>query len=133
MRPSLLVIAWLGLLISGYLFITYISPVPLVCGTGGCHDIQASLYAKHFGLPTPLYGIIYYFLLGILAVLWRPNAGWWLRWSLIVLTGVGFGVTLWLTYLEAFVIKAWCTWCVGSAVLATLAFIITWRQAKSNY
>jgi uncharacterized membrane protein len=43
----------------------------------------------------------------------------------LLLAGSGVGVTFsaYLTYVEAFVINAWCQWCVISAVLITLIFL----------
>ena len=40
------------------------------------------------------------------------------------MTGVGLLFSLWLTYLELFVINAICQWCVISAILATALFVI---------
>lgn len=131
MHKPLFVIAWLGLIVAGYLFATSVSALPLLCGSGGCHEVQSSIYAKHFGLPTAFYGVVFYCLLGLLAIVWRPQPPRWIVWSLILLTGTGFGVTLWLTYLEAFVIQAWCAWCVISALLSTIAFLIVWRHANN--
>ena len=43
---------------------------------------------------------------------------------LVMMTAAGVLVSLWLTYLELFVINAICMWCVVSAVLATILFVI---------
>jgi hypothetical protein len=45
--------------------------------------------------------------------------------GLVVMTGVGVLFSLWLSYLELFVIHAICQWCVISAVLVTVLFIIS--------
>ena len=60
----------------------------------------------------------------------RPVAGISSR-LLPILSGVGLAFTIYLTYLELFVIKAICRWCVGSAVIITLIFIVAlldWRR-----
>jgi uncharacterized membrane protein len=44
---------------------------------------------------------------------------------LVVLGAGAFGFSAYLTGIEAFVIRAWCRWCVASAVIATLIFIST--------
>ena len=54
---------------------------------------------------------------------------------LMVLSAIGFGFTLYLTYLELFVIHAICRWCVGSAVIISLIFIVTildWQQRRTR-
>lgn len=131
MNKPLLLIAFLGLLVSGYLFVTYVSPIPIVCGpSGGCHTVQASQYASHFGLPTPAYGMLYYFALGIMASLWNKDNTRVLFPLIVFTTGTGLAVSAYLTYLEAFVVQAWCTWCVVSAMLATAAFLYIWLHPK---
>lgn len=128
-RALLLILALLGLMVSGYLLVVYVSGAQIVCGMGhGCDDVRASAYAWILGLPVPAYGVAYYFALGILAVLWSARNALSLRWPLAMLTAVGFVASMWLTYLEAFVIEAWCQWCVVSAVLATLAFVLVWGK-----
>lgn len=119
-RYLLLIISAAGLLISGYLLFAYVSPVPLVCdSTGGCHTVQASKWSSFFGIPTPLYGVAFYATLAILVALRKDQL---VRY----ITVIGFIVSAYLSYLEAFVIEAWCLWCVGSAVIATLAMIVAW-------
>lgn len=119
-KQLLLIISFAGLLVSGYLLISYVTPVPLVCDTtGGCEVVRLSTYASFFGIPTPLYGVVFYTTLGILAALERYN---YVRW----LTAIGFVISVYLSYLEAFVIEAWCLWCVVSAVLSTLALVVAW-------
>ena len=44
------------------------------------------------------------------------------RFGGFVTAMIGFGFSLYLTYLELFVIDAICQWCVASAVLMTLSF-----------
>lgn len=127
MQKLLLVVALLGLLVSGYLLVAYASAGPILCvGGHGCDTVRASKWSALLGIPTPLYGIIYYLLLGIGAALWAPANWEKLRVPLFLLTGVGLAVSGWLSYLEAFVVGAWCAWCVASALLATVAFVITW-------
>lgn len=133
MHKILLAIAFLGLLLSGYLFMTYVSPVPLVCGPdGGCHAVRESAYAAFFGIPTPAYGVAFYFALGILATLWDRTRQGYVFWVLVGITSTGFAVSVFLSYLEAFVIQAWCRWCIVSALLATLALLVVWLHPKQK-
>ena len=48
------------------------------------------------------------------------------RWCLLVwlVTLVGFLFSAYLSFLEAFVIEAWCVWCVASGILSTLIFVV---------
>lgn len=124
-------IALLGLLVSGYLYFAYVSGGPIVCGANrSCEVIRASVYANFFGLPTPAYGLIFYGLLGVGAALWSGERNRRMYWLLVLLTGGGLVVTAYLTYLEAFVIHAWCRWCVVSALLSVSAFVVVLLSGK---
>jgi len=53
--------------------------------------------------------------------------------ALLLLTGWGALFSAWLTYLEGFAIHAWCQWCLISAAIATLLFVISlldWRSTS---
>lgn len=129
MRKVLFTIAILGLLVSGYLFIEYVTGGPIVCGKwGSCEAVRASAYAYLLGLPTPAYGLIFYSVLALGAILTTPTTAARLRLPLRLLTVIGVGTSIWLTYIEAFVIHAWCIWCVASAVLTVLAFVVVWTS-----
>jgi uncharacterized membrane protein len=89
--------------------------------SGGCETVQSSSYAKLAGIPVPLLGLVGYAL--ILASLFVPgDAG---RMATAGLAVVGFGFSLYLTYVELFKIEAICQWCVASAVLMTLLAILS--------
>lgn len=133
MRKTIFAISVGGLLVSGYLLVAYVFDGPIVCNAaGGCDVIRESDFSYIFGLPTPLYGIIFYLTLGILSVLWVPENRKLLRMPLALLTLIGLLVSAGLTYIEAFVVQAWCVWCVVSAILSLLAFIVVWRNLFLN-
>ncbi len=133
MHKGLVGIAFLGLIVSGYLFISYVSPTPITCLSGhGCEAAQASKYSSFIGIPTPAYGIVFYLLLGIAGSLWNEETKKKLMLPLAVLVSSGVGVSAFLTYVEAFVIDAWCSWCVASAILTLLAGILTWSLAAKH-
>jgi uncharacterized membrane protein len=53
--------------------------------------------------------------------------------AIVLLASWGVVFTAWLNYLEGFVIHAWCEWCLGSAAMVVLLFIIAvldWRETK---
>ena len=134
MHRTLFTLSIVGLAVAGYLWVTNISPIPLVCSEGGgCHEVQASRFAKHFGLPTAFYGVMFYAALAVAALMYsttQPQP--LLKTFLYTSTGIGLLISAYLTYLEAFVIYAWCAWCVTSAIIATLAFVIVWLHPKKD-
>ncbi len=131
----LLALALLGLLDSLYLLWAYTSPAhPMVCVGGGCDVVRASSYAHFLGLPVPVFGVAMYGVLAALLFIQPLLTESWARAARGVvagISGVGFLISLGLTGVEAFVIHAWCTWCVLSAVTVTLIFILSTYEALS--
>src|SRR3989344_4733146 len=125
MHKGLVIVSFLGLIVSGYLTIIYASNAPVACISGeGCLIAQLSPYSSFMGIQTPIYGLIYYFALGIIAALWSDDTREKLHLPLAVLTGAGLSVSILLSSIEAFVLHAWCSWCVASALLTIVAFIM---------
>ncbi len=123
--PVLIVI---GMGVAIYLSYVETQSVQAVCGpVGDCNTVQQSRYAKLFDvLPVGFLGLI-----GYVALL----ASWLARRFVPQLerpAAIGFfGMTffavifsLYLTYLEPFVIKAVCSWCLTSAVIVTLLLLL---------
>ena len=129
MRKTLAFISVLvGLFASTYLTWAYTSSTHrMVCMGGGCDTVRASKYAILWGLPLPIYGLAFYIWLAvmILAEARLPEYSKKI-WRLILLASAG-GVLFsgWLTYLEGFVIHAWCEWCVTQAIAITVASLLT--------
>lgn len=108
---ALLTVAGIG--VAGYLTYVHYKGISPVCSTGGCERVQASSYSEITGVPVALLGLIGY--LGIGASLFV--AGDIGRVLTFMLALIGFGFSVYLTYLELFVIDAICQWCVASAVI----------------
>lgn len=110
-RNLLLVLSVIGILISSYLAYAKLTNNPLICGANsGCDVVQASKYSTLFGIPLGIFGMGYY--LTLFSILWfnvKPAIT-----KILLLWGVMF--SSYLTYLEEFVINAYCTWCVISFV-----------------
>jgi uncharacterized membrane protein len=107
----------------------------LACGTGSCETVQQSPWANLFGLPVAVWGVGYY-----LAVFALAFAGTLERWgddrritlALLLLTAWGVIFSGYLTYLELFVIHAICRYCVVSAVLALVLFVLCFLDWKKT-
>ena len=84
-----------------------------LAGGGGCEAVAASPYSELAGVNVAIFGIVGYVLLLGAALLRGDGA----RMAGFGLALAGFGFSVYLTYLELFVIDAICQWCVVSAVL----------------
>ena len=120
-------LALVGSLLSLYLWFWKIGFIgTLACGTGSCERVQTSTYAMIQGVPVALIGVVGYG--GLLAV---SLAGLQPRWAdrpeptawLTILAGLGVAFTVYLTYIEGFVLHAWCRWCLGSAAIIAGIFV----------
>ena len=94
------------------------SPV-CIAGGHGCQTVAESSYSHLAGINIAIFGIGGYVVLLACALL-RGDA---FRLTAFVVSLIGFGYSLYLTYLELFTIDAICQWCVASAVLMTLLFV----------
>jgi uncharacterized membrane protein len=121
------ILSLLGFLLSLYLWLWKIGFIgTLACGTGTCEQVQTSQYATLMGLPVALIGALGYLgLLGVSLLGLQP------RWIdrrepsvwLAVLSGLGVAFTAYLSYIEGFVLHAWCRWCLGSAAIIGAIFV----------
>lgn len=122
------VLSLIGLFVASYLALYKLGYLGVIqCSVGGCEVVQASQYALLLGVPVAVWGTGAYLLLFVLALLGvQPRWGGerWVALAIFGIAAVGFVFSAYLTYLEAFVIHAWCQWCVVSAVLIGAIFLL---------
>jgi uncharacterized membrane protein len=122
LRLAALVLAVLGIGLAGYLTYVHYEGIRPVCGIGGdCEKVQSSEWSELAGIPVALLGLLGY--VAILASLLVRREEALIAGALLSLVGCGF--SLYLTYRELFTIEAICQWCVASAILMTLLAIVT--------
>jgi len=126
-RFAIILLAILGMVIMGYLFsLRFSSGDTAFCNLGenlSCDVVNKSVYAAIWGIPMSLLGFLYF--LGVTAAaLWRWNP--LTARSIGVLTIVFLGPSLYLSYIEFFVLKNICVFCEASKVImvAILALAI---------
>jgi len=127
-----------GLFVAGYLAFVESTGAEAVCGpVGDCNTVQQSEYAFLFGvISVGLVGLLSY-----IAIL-----GAWLidRWgserladlaqaAIFLMAFVGTLFSIYLTFLEPFVIGATCAWCLTSAVVITTLMLISANPAKAAF
>ena len=122
LRATSAALALMGLGISGYVAIRVGSGdiVQCVGGGGGCETVEKSRYSSFLGIHMSTLGLIGYSLV-LAASFWSGDRA---RLAAFTLSLFGFVFSLYLTYLELWEIVAICQWCVGSAVLMTLLFVV---------
>jgi len=126
-RMSAVLLSLTGLFVSAYLYLYKIGKIgSLACGTGGCETVQWSQWSRVAGIEVALVGVLGYAgLLVVSLVSLQPGLAHrrWPAALLLGLAGAGVLFTVYLTYLELFVIHAICRWCVASGVIILGIFL----------
>jgi uncharacterized membrane protein len=122
-----LLLACLGVLDATYLLVYKLTSNNAMClGNGGCHDVNFSSYSEIGKIPVAVFGIVAFLVIAGILILERRNNFVKENGSLAIfgisLAGVAF--TAYLTWLEIYVIHAICPFCVASAVIIALIFIL---------
>jgi uncharacterized membrane protein len=114
------VISLVGLADAAYLTVTHLTGEDLVCGPpGGCSVVLGSVYASVAGIPTAAFGALAYFAAFSLATLAAFGYARARVFLALVVAGM-FAATLGLLYVQAFVLHAFCPFCLLSAALVFL-------------
>jgi len=118
------VVALIGIIDSVYLTIHHLTAVPVPCSLiSGCETVLTSQYAEIAGIPLAAFGAAAYFIAFSLAIL--AAFGNRLMWTLFgIQAAVMAAVTCWLVYLQAFVIGAFCQFCLISALTSFTLLIL---------
>ncbi len=126
LRAAVALVALAGVAVAGYLTYVHYQPDALICTSGGgCETVQDSSYAELAGIPVALLGLLGYVAVLVL-VAWDSELARTLS-AAIALVAAGFAV--YLIVLQAFVIDAWCIWCLVNdlVIVPLLAVTTVWR------
>jgi uncharacterized membrane protein len=109
-----------GLADATYLTVQALTGETLVCGgSPDCFRVLGSSYARIAGVPVAAFGTLAYFSVfsfATLAAFGYSRA----RTFLVLAVGAMFLVTLWLLYVQAFILDAYCRYCLFSAAITFL-------------
>jgi uncharacterized membrane protein len=114
-------LALAGAAVAGYLTFSHYADSKIACPTGGCETVQSSAYAVIGPVPVALLGLLAY--LAILAGLLLPRET---RWAIVFATALtGAIFSAYLFAIQAFELKAFCTWCLVSDVLVSVVAAVS--------
>jgi uncharacterized membrane protein len=117
-------LAFVGMVDAAYVALHSSRSFLLPCGlAGGCDQVLNSPYAAVLGIPVAWLGMAFYLTTAGCALFALFGFEKALRVSL-ALNGAALGFTVYLLYLQAIVIRAFCDYCLLSAVLVTLIFAL---------
>lgn len=129
-------LALIGVFVSTYLTLFKLGYIgTLKCAVGSCETVNTSRWATFFGLPVAAWGLGFYVTMLVLVMVGIQDTYADSRAfsvAFVALTGWGVVFSGWLTYLELFVINAICIWCVTSACIVALMFLVSLLDLRES-
>ena len=119
---AIIALALLGFADSAFLLAKRLSggPIPCVLGFTGCDEVSKSPYSLLFGIPLSALGMIFYLGVGLLGVLYLDMRKRIIADLMALGTVIGFLLSVYFIYVQKFLIKAFCVYCIASAIIATI-------------
>jgi uncharacterized membrane protein len=125
-----LVLVGLGIIVSGYLSYVKLTEVPMACAANSifnCDVVQNSAYSRMFGIPIAWLGLATYLVVGGL-LLAQHRVALLRDYGMLLIFGIvlfGWVYSMYLVYLQFFVLRALCMWCLMHEAIFTVLFIVT--------
>ena len=128
-----------GLFIAGYLSYLKIAAAPAACVDAGpfdCNVVLNSQYSELAGLPIAYLGLGVYALIG-LVMLFERRLSFLEQYGSLLIFGIGLFAwlfSMWLVYVQFFLLEALCPWCLSHEANFTLLFLtIAWRVYRETF
>lgn len=127
------VVLFFAIIVSGYLSYLKIANVDAVCIKGDafdCGTVLNSAYSIFLGIPIAYLGLGTNLLVLVLLLL-ENRIGFLQDYGVVLIFGAvlfAFVFSVWLVYVQAFLIQAYCPWCLTHEALITVLFVLSiWR------
>jgi uncharacterized membrane protein len=122
-------LALAGIFISLYLTLYKFGVIgELTCSIGSCETVNTSKWSTFLHLPVALWGLLFYaevFVISLVGTMPRLESEPLVSIVLVTEAAIGVLFSAWLTYLELGVIHAICIWCVTSAFIVAIIFLVS--------
>lgn len=130
----LLIVSALGFADATYLTVKHFLGTPVPCSIlHGCEVVLNSKYSIIYGIPTAMLGALFYLTVLVLSAIYLETKKITALKIVTCLACVGFLASLSFVYIQLFVLKSICLYCMWSAVTSTTLFIVSlvfWRKNK---
>ncbi|MEK7070410.1 MAG: vitamin K epoxide reductase family protein [Patescibacteria group bacterium] len=125
---GIIILAIIGFFVAFRIYREKKKKTPLICPRNfKCDGVVKSRYSKLFGAPVELFGIIYYVFIAVIFTLFLflPTVvGFAFILFIFLVTSSAFSFSIYLTYIQIFKIKEFCSWCLTSAAISTVIFFL---------
>lgn len=121
-----------GFLVARHIRNHKVKNTPLICPVGfDCHAVVHSDYSKFLGVPVEIFGLIYYFLISVAyfsSIFFYELLPEAFTGFMVVISLFAFIFSMYLIAVQIFILKKGCSWCIVSALISTVIFIlIVWK------
>jgi len=124
-------ISFLGMVDTFYISIKRGGP-PIACHvTKGCNDVLTSKYSTLAGIPISWFGLAFYvgvFSCSVVELFGAAKSSDWIFWPAVL----AFLISLSLTSIQAFVLHAYCEYCLMSALFVTAIFVLSSLERRTH-
>ncbi len=131
---AIIVLSSLGIAISSVSLVNhYSTSKSSYCSFGdnfNCDIVNRSIYSQVSGVPVALIGLAGYVVLAVLS--WLTRRGNDQRGFLVAGAVIGLGFSLYLTYIEKYVLATWCILCLSSFAIIVLITILSLLAMRSS-
>lgn len=131
-----LIAAFIGFFDASYLSANHLlGTIPPCIAVSGCESVTTSQYSKILGIPVAIIGSLYYLSACIVGLYYLDKRKKMATPVMVTLGTIGFLMSLWFLYVQAFLIGEFCTYCLISAGTSTTLFvtsILVYREAKKT-
>lgn len=130
---AILVIGIIGFADATYLTVEHFRGGIPPCGVAGCEEVLTSEYAVVAGLPVALLGAVYYAIMAILALLFLDTKRELFLRIATFFSIAGLLSSLWFVFVQAFLLNAYCLYCLFSALTSFVLFgiaVAVWKRSK---
>jgi len=132
----LLILVLAGIVDTGYLTYKHYFDSVVICSTGffgNCGTVLTSEYSVIFGIPLTLLGLLHYLWLGSLFLMAYVLESVIYKRFAFIQSALGLVVSIYLTYLQFFVINALCQYCLFSALLSVVMYMLIRKEWHDEY
>lgn len=130
----ILAVALVGFIDASYLTASHYLNRDLPCIlTKGCDVVTKSQYAEIADIPVAVFGMLNYLILFVAVLRYREAGSSKALRVALLFSSAAFLFSLWLIYVQAFLLSAYCFYCMVSASSATVIFILIltlWRYRR---
>ncbi len=128
-----ILVSFLGFLDAGFLTVEHFRGAVPPCNiTHGCEAVTTSVYSQILGIPVALLGALYYLTMFLGTILYLDTKRELILKLLAYFTITGLLFSLWFTFVQAVLLKAFCQYCLLSATTSTSLFIIGMTYLKKK-